>query len=101
MEKSLDTALDTFLNYLVVERGLMPNTVAAYGGDLRRYLDTLESLDMTAADQVTEEAIDIHMVRLSRASLRASSRARTLSAIKQFHRFLAQEGIAVAGPRID
>ena len=39
MKTPLDTALDYFLDYIAVERGLLANTVASYGRDLRAYID--------------------------------------------------------------
>jgi len=103
---SLDTALDAFLAHLVVERGLRPNTVAAYGRDLRAYLNSLEGLGLRRAGEVDETALEFHMVRLSRSGQQAASRARALSAVRHFHRFLCREGLApvavgadVSGPR--
>jgi integrase/recombinase XerD len=94
MKTLLDTALDYFLDYIAVEKGLLPNTVASYGRDLRAYIDTVESLGASDAGNIPPEAPEIHLVRLSKQHLRPSSRARALSAIKQFHRFLTREGIA-------
>jgi integrase/recombinase XerD len=101
MKTHLDTALDYFLDYIAVEKGLLPNTVASYGRDLRAYIDTVESLDVRDAGDIPPEAPEIHLVRLSKKHLRPSSRARALSAIKQFHRFLAREGIAGEVPGKD
>ncbi len=38
----LSRALREYLNYLSIERNASPNTVAAYGRDLSRYLSALE-----------------------------------------------------------
>jgi integrase/recombinase XerD len=104
--KSLDTALDAFLDHLVIERGLSRNTIRAYGRDLRAYLDSLEGMGVRSTAEVADQGLEFHLVRLSRKGLKASSRARSLSAIRQFHRFLSREGYArstvgdgVAGPK--
>lgn len=86
--------MDYFLDYIAVEKGLLPNTIASYGRDLRAYIDTVEMLDVRYAGDIPPEAPEIHLVKLSKNHLRPSSRARALSAIKQFHRFLAREGIS-------
>lgn len=91
-EKPLDTALDAFLDFVVIEKGLRPNSVAAYAADLRRFLDTLEELGVRSTGGIEEESLDLHLARLSRKGLKASSRARTLSAIRQFFAFLYREG---------
>ncbi len=41
--------------------------------------------------------MEYHLARLSRAGLKASSRARTISAIRQFHLFLQREGLLKSG----
>jgi integrase/recombinase XerD len=85
--------LDAFLDFLVIERGLAPNTIQAYGRDLRKYLDTLDGLGIRNTGRIEDEALEYHLARLSRSGLKASSRARTISAIRRFHRFLKQEGL--------
>jgi integrase/recombinase XerD len=101
MKTLLDTALDYFLDFIAVEKGLLPNTIASYGRDLRAYIDTVETLDVRHAGDIPAEAPEIHLIRLSKNHLRPSSRARALSAIKQFHRFLVREGIASEIPGKD
>jgi integrase/recombinase XerD len=96
-ENALDTALDAFLDHLMTERGLAANTIAAYGRDLRGYVDTLEGLGVRRTQRIEDEAVEYHLARLSRGGLKASSRARTISAIRQFHRFLQSEGLLRAG----
>ena len=100
-ENALDTALDAFLDHLVTERGLASNTIGAYGRDLRGYVDTLEGLGITRTERIEDEAVEYHLARLSRGGLKASSRARTISAIRQFHRFLKTEGLLRAGVAAD
>ena len=94
MSSKLDTALDEFLDYLVSEKGLLPNTLESYGRDLRAYLDSLEKLTIMTAGKIDMEALELHMVTLSRRGLSPSSRSRALSAIRHFHKFLMREGIA-------
>jgi integrase/recombinase XerD len=91
--QQLDTAIDQFLDYLVSEKGLLPKTVEAYGRDLRRYVDTVEDTGVNAVRGLTDDTLELHMVRLSRQGLAAVSRARALSAIRHFHRFLVREGL--------
>ena len=98
MKYLLDTALDRFLDYIVVEKGLSPNTVASYARDLRGYIDTIEGLGARHADSIPQEAPELHLVKLSRRNLRASSRCRALSSIRQFHQFLLREGMASGIP---
>jgi integrase/recombinase XerD len=97
----LDTALDAYMDYLVIERGLAPNTLLAYGRDLRGYIDTLEGLGIATTAAIEDEALEYHLARLSRRGLKASSRSRTISAIRRFHRFLKQEGMLRADVAVE
>jgi integrase/recombinase XerD len=93
MKTSMDGAVDAFLDYLVIEKGLLPNTIRAYGRDLHALLDTLEEQGIRDPKRIGPEAVELHAVRLSRRGLAPSSRARMLSAIRHFHRFLEREGM--------
>jgi integrase/recombinase XerD len=98
MDCPLDAALDHFLDYVTVEKGLLPNTVEAYARDLRAYIDTLEKLDAATAAAIPAEGLDVHLAKLTRLGLGAASRARAMSSIRHFHRFLAREHPALARP---
>jgi integrase/recombinase XerD len=97
VSRTLDGAVDAFLAYLVIEKGLQPNTIGAYARDLRAYLETLEESGIDAPMRVTPDALELHAVRLSRRGLTPASRARMLSTLKHFHRFLAREGLGPDG----
>jgi integrase/recombinase XerD len=107
MKTTLDGAVDAFLHYLVIEKGLQPNTVGAYARDLRALVNTLEEQGIRSPGRIGPDAIELHAVRLSKRGLSPSSRARMLSAIRHFHRFLEREGMGagnaverVARPKI-
>lgn len=94
----METFLDLFLNYLVVEKGLSRNTLDAYGRDLGRYLEFLSKEKTTAPDQITPTLVLRFLALLKEQGLAPRSRARTLVALRTFHRFLLQEGYASANP---
>ncbi|MDH4037324.1 MAG: site-specific tyrosine recombinase XerD [Candidatus Krumholzibacteria bacterium] len=97
MKLTLDGAVDSFLDYLVIEKGLAPNTIRAYARDLRAYHETLEGLGIDVPERLTRDALEIHAIRLSRRGLTPASRARMLSTLRHFHRFLAREGSGPEG----
>lgn len=99
----LDTALETYLTHLAVERGLSVNTLAAYRRDLRRYVDHLEAAGRTSPEQVTEADVEAYQLAArtgadGRSPLSAASSARSVVAIRGWHRFLAAEGLTAADP---
>lgn len=87
----IDQYLDNFLNYLVVEKGLASNTLEAYSRDLRRYLEYLESRHVEAVNQVSQVHVLGFLGRQKEAGLAPRSRARILSSVRGFHRFLIAE----------
>ena len=93
--------LGAFLNHLAAERGAALNTLDAYRRDLAEY-------EKSVPDIITASRSDIegHIAGLGAAGFAASTRARHLSAIRQFHAFLFAEGwreddpaAPVKGPR--
>ena len=95
---TLNLCRDFFLQYLLAERGLAGHTVEAYGRDTLRYVTFVEGegcLDLAA---VTQLQVASFIVRLKRDGLSPRSRARTLSAIRMFHRFLLVEGYSPTNP---
>lgn len=97
----LSRALREYLNYLSVERGSSPNTVAAYGRDLARYIDWLAGERITRADDVTRADIERHMAALGEVGLAPASLERAASAIKGLHRFMVAEGMCDELPTAD
>lgn len=102
-----------YLDHLTVERGAAVNTVHSYRRDLRRYEEYLGSRGIDGLSAVTEQDVREFLVDLRRGDpdratvpLADSSIARTLVAVRGFHKFAAAEGIvgvdvahAVAPPR--
>ena len=82
---------EIFLEMLSAERGAAANTLDSYRRDLDGYLGYLAARGRTARDA---GAADIRgwLEAMSKAGMAASTAARRLSAIRQFHRFLFSEG---------
>jgi integrase/recombinase XerD len=96
---------ERYLDHLTVERGLSENTLEAYRRDLRRYVGFLEHRDVRRLRDVDERTIRSFVASLSAsthgpeaAPYRATSVARTLSAVRSFHRFLVREGVTERDP---
>jgi integrase/recombinase XerD len=83
--------VDLFLDMLVSERGAAKNTIEAYRRDLLSYLGGLAAKRASPLNAETE-TIRAYLAGLAEQGLAASSAARQLSAIRQFHRFLFSEG---------
>lgn len=103
---------DRYLDYLAVERGLSPHSLAAYRQDLERYGTYLRAAEIAAPAAADEDDLAGFVAYLRRARAgdgrpyATSTIARTLVAVRGLHRFLVREGFAdrdpareVAGPR--
>ncbi|MFC1460629.1 site-specific tyrosine recombinase XerD [Microvirga arabica] len=86
-----------FLDMLAAERGASKNTLDAYRRDLDDYLSFLAEAG-AQPDSATSATIRGFMASLEERGLKASSAARRLSAVRQFHKFLYVEGYAPADP---
>lgn len=96
--------IERFLEHLELERGLAANTLAAYAGDLGRFVDFL-ARDYLSKDpeRLTLDDVDVTAVRSFVASLHLrnlnrSSQARALSALRAFFRWACRVGEAKTNP---
>lgn len=90
--------LDLFLNYLLVEKGLAMNSLDSYGRDMVRYLDFLEGRGCVDPSGVRSVDVADFLASLKERGLAPRSRARALSSVRMFHRFLLVEGYAEVNP---
>jgi len=90
--------LDLFLAWLVAEKGLSANTRSAYAADLGRYLNFLDARQRFAADEIPSSDIADFLATERERGLAPRSRARLLSAIRMFHKFLLIERYATLNP---
>ena len=87
----MDAELNQFYQHLSAERGLAPLTVAAYASDLQDFWQFAEAQGVTAWGAVSLSQLQDYLAALEGRGLSARSRARKLSALRQFFRFLQRE----------
>lgn len=90
--------LDLFLAYLSVEKGLTKNTLEAYSRDISAWLDFLEEKGCGKLEQIRPTDVANFIAGLKAGGLAPRSRARALSALRMFHRFLVIENYAEVNP---
>ncbi|MBM3249271.1 MAG: site-specific tyrosine recombinase XerD [Candidatus Omnitrophica bacterium] len=90
--------IDSFLDYLSVERGLAQNTILSYRRDLDAYTEYLIQHHVDAVSRITKAEITGFMMFQKDKGISANSISRRLAAIRMFHRFLARERITKADP---
>ena len=110
--------VEWFLGHLAVSRGASPHTISNYRRDLARYAVFLEA-DQTGAgsgdggpgqdaqtvrpESLTATDVEAFASWLSKPEpdgpgLAASSQARTLAAVRSFHKWLVREGLSQGDP---
>lgn len=90
--------LDQFLHYLVVEKGLSPNTIEAYSHDLNRFLTYLQRKEIAELGQVSKGDIRGFLLLLKKEGLSSKTLARILVSIRVFLRFLVEETVLSHSP---
>jgi len=94
----IDVLLDRYVNYLLVEKGLAPHSLAAYSQDLIRYVSFAREKGVASPSADDTALVLQHLIDLRHEGLAARSRARHLVAIRGFYRFLVKEKIIAADP---
>lgn len=93
----------TYLDHLVVERGLATNTLLSYRRDLRRYVEHLAGLRIDDLASVREVDVAGFLAALREGSpehpaLSATSAGRAVVAVRGLHRFAHREGLTAGDP---
>ncbi len=89
--------VEAFLEMLVAERGHAANTLAAYHADLARYAAFAKDAGHEIGSG-TADSLRLYVRRLTQDGLAARTLARHISCLRQFHRFLAREGLRLDDP---
>ncbi len=90
--------IDSFLDYLSVERALAKNTIVAYRADLNLYLDFINQRGILVLSKATKNDIVEFMLFQKSQGISPTSISRRLAAIRMFHRFLARERVLKSDP---
>lgn len=89
---SRDRHIGSFLEMMAAERGAAVNTLAAYRRDLEDFAAHARNRGRAVSSASTED-LRAYLAGLDASGLSARTQARRLSALRQFHRFLLDEGI--------
>ena len=95
--------VEAFLNYMTVERGVSPNTQAAYRSDLKQFLDFLSEYRVRGApvgdwQRVDETVVTAYAERLIELEYSDTTRARKVASLKSLFSFLNDEGVIEGDP---
>ena len=95
-----DSNLRSFLNYLLVDKGLSNNTVKAYEADISSFFQWLDNEDLKYKN-LKEDHINQYISFLFQRKMRSSSVNRKISSIKSFYIFLVKRNFVKNSPLND
>lgn len=93
--------LDSFLEYLSVERGLAKNTIEAYKRDLKSYIYFLRKKNIIDINSSNRAIIVAYLLQMQKSGKASSSISRTCAALRSFYQFLFREHVISEDPTID
>lgn len=95
---TIERIMEGYAGYLTLERGLAGNTRQAYLADAQKLADALALTDGEAVGRVTTAMLQIFMADMHDLGITARSRARILSGLRSWFRYLTLEGIVASDP---
>jgi len=95
-----DSNLRSFLNYLLVDKGLSNNTVKAYEADISSFFQWLDNEDLKYKN-LKEDHVNQYISFLFHRKMRSSSVNRKISSIKSFYIFLVKRNFVKNSPLND
>jgi integrase/recombinase XerD len=89
----MNAFLESFLDYISLERGLSINTRKAYADDIGQFLTFLDQKGASSLNMVTRKQVLDHLMAMKSRGMSTNSISRHLVSIKVFFRYLQQEGL--------
>jgi integrase/recombinase XerD len=96
---SFEDVLQSFLEFLSVEKGLSENTIFSYRRDIKRFFQFLQRLKISFLDP-GEDVLGKFIQHTSRSGLSARSITRLISSLKAFYKFLVLDGVVKKNPAL-
>lgn len=96
----MQTIIDEYLHFIMIEKGLSKNTVAAYRRDLNHYKAFLEQEKIGNIDNIDRYTITLFLGYLKDQGKSAKTLARISATVRGFHQFALREKYAVKDPTV-
>lgn len=95
---SIDLHIDSFITYVLIEKGLADQTVESYSHDLKKYAEFLAANRIETFSENDTYHILKHLIDLRDEGLSPRTRSRHLVTLRSFYRFLYQEKLLKKDP---
>jgi integrase/recombinase XerD len=97
----LESRLQDFIHFLIVEKGLAKNSVDSYQRDLKNYLKFIQKVDSAKSwNEVQRVNITGFLSHLKNEGKSSKTIARHVASIRSFHQFLLREKVTDQDPSI-
>ena len=93
--------LDTFFNYMLIERGLSKNTIDSYARDITKFSNFIYHTISKSLTECINKDLILFLAHLQEDGYSSKSIARNVSSIKSFYRFLHNENVIKQNPFIE
>lgn len=97
----MDELLCAFIEYLQVEKGYSPNTLASYQSDLQKFAAALKTKNINDIKEVDRNYLAGYIFNLRKGKNSPATIARRIASLKGFFRFLCLENILAIDPSIN
>jgi integrase/recombinase XerD len=95
----VERTVKEYVTYLAGEKGFASNTIDAYEGDIRQFLDFLAAQTKTLED-VHDKDITDFVRHLGKPGIASTTISRKISSLKSFFRFLIEEQLIEEDPTV-
>lgn len=93
-----NTALENYKTYLTIEKSLTQNSIEAYLSDIRQVISFLEEKGIKAEEIQTDHLQSYLEFKVSKTKATPRTESRTISSIKSFFKYLANDEILTTDP---
>ncbi len=96
---AIDGIVKSYVSYLAGDRGFASNTIDAYEGDIKQFSQYILS-EEKEIEKVSDSDITHFIQYISKPGLAATSLSRKISSLKNFFKFLIEEGLIEEDPTL-
>ncbi len=96
--KEINKYLESFIDYLKIEKGLSKNSIASYKNDLKQLILFLKEKNISTIEKITHNHLEEYISYLKKHQISSRSIARKIVSIKSFFKFLVIDNIITTNP---
>jgi len=87
----MDHLIDSFINFITVEKGLSSNSIESYSQDLRQFSEFAKGVGVNGIGDLTREVILQYMNHLKEKGKKPATISRNITTLRNFFKFLIRE----------